>query len=58
MAIALVFAHCSDDNRTSARVLAKLGFRLVGVSREPNAALTLKRYELTNLEWRSDARLT
>ena len=57
MAIELVFAHCPDDNRTSARVLAKLGFRLVGVSREPNPDLTMKRYELTSREWRSDARL-
>ena len=57
MALALVFAHCSDDNRTSARVLAKLGFRLIGSSREPSADPTMKRYELTSREWRSGARL-
>ena len=56
MAIALLFAHCSDDNRASARVLAKLGFRLVGIAREtPGASETLNRHELTSREW-SDAR--
>ena len=57
MALALVFAHCSDDNRTSAGVLAKIGFRRVGFSREPNVDPTMKRYELTSREWRSGARL-
>lgn len=59
MALALVFAHCSDTNHASARVLAKLGFRLVGAAREPPpAGETLKRYELTGAEWRSGARAT
>ena len=53
MAIVLVFAHCSDDNPASARVLAKLGFRLAAVSREPTtAADTVNRYELTSHDWR------
>ena len=48
MAAALVFAHCSEDNPASARVLAKLGFR--------RASTTLDRYELTSREW-PDARV-
>ena len=59
MALALVSAHCSDTNHASARVLAKLGFRLVGVARDPTPAdETMKRYELTSSEWRSGARPT
>ena len=59
MALTLVLAHCSDTNRASARVLAKLGFRLVGVARERTPADdTLKRYELTGAEWWSGARAT
>jgi RimJ/RimL family protein N-acetyltransferase len=50
----LVFAHCADSNQASARVLIKLGFRLVGVARDPTPAdESLKRYELTRSEWRS-----
>ena len=49
MALALVFAHCSEANPTSARVLVKLGFRLVGPSRTPGA--TENRYELTSRQW-------
>ena len=57
MAIALVFAHCPDDNPASARVLAKLGFRLVDVAHEtPRASDTLNRYELRRGEW-GDARV-
>jgi RimJ/RimL family protein N-acetyltransferase len=56
MSLALVFANCADANRASARVLAKLGFRLVDIAREtPAASETLNRYELTSREW-SDAR--
>jgi RimJ/RimL family protein N-acetyltransferase len=59
MALTLVFAHRSDTNHASARVLAKLGFRLVGVASEPTPAdETMKRYELTGAEWRSGARAT
>jgi RimJ/RimL family protein N-acetyltransferase len=47
----LVFAHCSDANPASARVLEKLGFRLVGVSPEPPTADAVNRYELTRREW-------
>jgi len=57
MSLALVFANCADANRASARVLVKLGFRLVGVSRELNADHTMKRYELTSGQW-SFARIT
>ena len=53
MTLALVFAHCSETNQASARVLAKLGFHRVGVSRHPTtAAEVLDRYELTRDEWR------
>jgi ribosomal-protein-serine acetyltransferase len=59
LALALVFAHCSDTNSASVRVLAKLGFRLVGVARQPTPAdETMKRYELTGAEWRSAATAT
>jgi len=52
--IKLVFAHCAETNQASARVLTKLGFRLVDVAREPTPAdETTKRYELTRSEWRS-----
>ncbi len=57
MSLAVVFAHCADANRASARVLVKLGFRLVGVTRDPNAGDTIKRYELSRREW-SFARIT
>ena len=53
MAVALVFATCSQTNHASARVLAKLGFRRVAGSRDPTkAAEALDRYELTRDEWR------
>jgi RimJ/RimL family protein N-acetyltransferase len=53
LAVTLVFAHCAEDNRPSARVLAKLGFRVVGQAREPTpAGQSTKRYELTSSEWR------
>ena len=55
--LTLVFANCADANRASARVLVKLGFRLVGLSRELNADDTMKRYELTSRQW-SFARIT
>lgn len=59
MALTRVFAHCSDTNHASARVLAKLGFRLVGIARDGTSAdETTKRYELTGSEWRSGARAT
>ena len=59
MAVVAVFAQCSDANHASARVLAKLGFRLVGVARDPTPGdETMKRYELTSSEWRSGARAT
>jgi RimJ/RimL family protein N-acetyltransferase len=52
LALTLVFAHCSADNRASARVLAKLGFRPTdAVPGEPKAEATLERYELTRREW-------
>jgi RimJ/RimL family protein N-acetyltransferase len=52
----LVFAQCSDTNHASARVLAKLGFRLASVERQITPATdTVKRYELTRSEWRSSA---
>jgi RimJ/RimL family protein N-acetyltransferase len=57
MSRAVVFAHCADANRASARVLVKLGFRLVGVSGDPKADGTLTRYELSRREW-SFARIT
>ena len=58
MAAALVFAHCSDNNPASAHVLAKVGFRLMGVSHETTVASdSLNRYELTRREW-SCARVT
>jgi RimJ/RimL family protein N-acetyltransferase len=52
LGLSVLFAHCADHNRASARVLAKIGFRLVGPSRDPapdDAALG--RYELTRAEW-------
>jgi RimJ/RimL family protein N-acetyltransferase len=49
MDVALVFATCSETNHASARVLSKLGFRRVGVAKDPDA---LDRYELTREEWR------
>ena len=53
MALALVFARCSEANHASARVLVKLGFRRVGASRDGTpAAGALDRYELTRHEWR------
>ena len=56
MAVVAVFAYCSDANHASARVLAKLGFRLVGVARDSTLGdETTKRYELTRSEWRSGA---
>jgi RimJ/RimL family protein N-acetyltransferase len=48
----VIFAHCADDNPGSARVLAKLGFRLVGPA--PTAG-PVSRYELTRDEWSSAA---
>jgi ribosomal-protein-alanine N-acetyltransferase len=45
----LVFAHCADDNRASARVLARLGFRVA--SDAAAARESVKRYELTAAEW-------
>ena len=59
MAVAGVFAHCSDTNHASARVLAKLGLRLVNGARDGTPGdETMKRYELTNSEWRSGAGVT
>jgi RimJ/RimL family protein N-acetyltransferase len=51
MQLALVFAHCPDSNRQSTRVLAKLGFRPVGVEASKATAGFVHRYELTSYDW-------
>jgi [ribosomal protein S5]-alanine N-acetyltransferase len=51
--LALVFARCPSANRASARVLEKLGFRVV--ASEPGQTTSglapVQRYELTRHEW-------
>jgi RimJ/RimL family protein N-acetyltransferase len=55
MGLAVVVARCASANRTSARVVEKLGFRFAGLEppqESTSPADPVRRYELACHEWR------